>query len=127
MIIPVDYDWHLLVADATGLPAISRRLEELPATAAAMVIGQAEPGDRRSFDTAARVQVQWTADAEAMIEAVRAWSPAAGAGFVWCAGEAAAMGRLREILVQEKGLQIEAMRVAAYWKRGASSYHVNLE
>lgn len=127
MIIPADYDWHLLVTDATGLPAISRRLEELPATAAATVIVQAEPDDRRSFKTAARVQVQWTTDAEATIAAVRAWSPAAGAGFAWCAGEAAVMSRLREILVQEKGLQKEAMRVAAYWKRGASSYHLNLE
>eukprot|EP01034_Spumella_vulgaris_P031857 gene31857-39354_t len=30
LIIPVDYEWHLLVGDETGLPAIARRLEELP-------------------------------------------------------------------------------------------------
>ena len=30
-IVPMDYDWHLLVADNSGLPAIARRLEELPA------------------------------------------------------------------------------------------------
>ena len=30
-VIPTAYDWHLLIADETGLPAISRRLAELPA------------------------------------------------------------------------------------------------
>ena len=30
-IIPTTYDWHLLIADETGLPAIGRRLAELPA------------------------------------------------------------------------------------------------
>ncbi|RYE77122.1 MAG: siderophore-interacting protein, partial [Hyphomicrobiales bacterium] len=29
-IVPFDFDWHLLVADETGLPALARRLEELP-------------------------------------------------------------------------------------------------
>ena len=29
-IIPTDYAWHLLVGDETALPAIHRRLEELP-------------------------------------------------------------------------------------------------
>ena len=28
LIIPLDYDWHLLVGDETALPAITRRLEE---------------------------------------------------------------------------------------------------
>jgi NADPH-dependent ferric siderophore reductase len=30
-IIPTTYDWHLLIGDETGLPAIGRRLAELPA------------------------------------------------------------------------------------------------
>lgn len=32
-IIPMDYDWHLLVGDDTAIPAIARRLEELPSGA----------------------------------------------------------------------------------------------
>ena len=37
-LIPLDYDWHLLAGDETALPAIARRLEELPAGACAIVL-----------------------------------------------------------------------------------------
>jgi NADPH-dependent ferric siderophore reductase len=30
-IIPMEFDWHLFIGDETALPAIGRRLEELPA------------------------------------------------------------------------------------------------
>lgn len=29
-VVPLEYDWHLLVGDESALPAIARRLEELP-------------------------------------------------------------------------------------------------
>lgn len=127
MIIPVDYDWHLMVADSTGLPAISRRLEELPPQTKAFIFMQGQPGDRRDLDGAAEVQVQWVESEHALIELVAAWQLPEGEGFAWCAGEAAAMSKLRAILVAEKGMPKESMRVAAYWKRGASSYHLNLD
>jgi len=38
MIIPADYGWHLLAGDTTALPAIRRRMEELPAGVRAIVI-----------------------------------------------------------------------------------------
>lgn len=40
-VIPKDYDWHLLVGDETALPAVARRLEELPASTRAIVVLQA--------------------------------------------------------------------------------------
>ncbi len=49
----------------------------------------------------------------------------AGEGFAWCAAEAATAAGLREVLAA-KGLPKEAMRVAAYWKRGASGHHAEL-
>ena len=50
-----------------------------------------------------------------------------GEGYAWCAGEAHAMGALRRLLVEEKGHDRRAIRAAAYWKRGASAHHENLE
>lgn len=127
-IIPLDYDWHLLAGDETALPAITRRLEELPAGARAIAIVQvADAADRRTFDSAAQVHVQWVATADELIQAVRALELPAGEGYAWCAGEAGAMAALRRVLVQEKGHDPQALRAAAYWKRGAVAHHENLE
>lgn len=50
-----------------------------------------------------------------------------GDRFVWCAGEAATMIALRRIVVGEKRHDRHAIRAAAYWKRGATAHHENLE
>jgi NADPH-dependent ferric siderophore reductase len=128
MIIPADYDWHLLAGDETALPAISRRLEELPDDARVIVIGQVEdPADRRPFAERPSRSVQWVASDAEMIEAIRALQLPAGEGYAWCAGEAATMVALRRILVTDKGHDRHAIRAAAYWKRGAVAHHENLE
>lgn len=125
-IVPMDYDWHLLVGDDSALPAISRRLEELPAGARVMVIAVAEAGYQSRLDSAANVEVQWVDSADALAPAVRALSLPSGEGFAWGAGEASAMKALREVLVQEKQHPTTAMRVAAYWRQGASDFHEDL-
>jgi len=128
MIIPTDYDWHLLVGDDSALPAISRRLEELQAGSRAIVIAQAaDAAGRREFDSTAAVQVQWVEDGEAMVQALRQLALPAGEGYAWCAGEAAVMARLRDVLLAEKQHPKEAMKVAVYWKPGASDFHETLE
>ena len=126
MVVPGDYVWHLLVGDASALPAISRRLAELPATAQAMAIVQlADSRDQRALPTAAKLHLQWVADAPALVAALRNLALPAGEGFAWCAGEAATMAQLRDLLLA-KGQPKAAMRVSAYWKRGASDFHAEL-
>ncbi len=128
LVIPVDYDWHLLVGDETALPAVARRLEQLPAGARAIVILQvADAADRRALHSDADVALTWVADDAALLAAVRALALPAGEGYAWCAGEAAAMAALRRVLVEDKGHPRDAIRAAAYWKRGATAHHENLE
>ncbi len=128
MIVPVDYAWHLFAGDETALPAIARRLEELPAGARAIVFAQTgDAADRRVFDSVADVELRWFDGSEALIAAVRAVELPAGEGYAWCAGEAAAMATLRRVLVDEKGHDRHAIRAAAYWKRGAVAHHENLD
>ncbi|MES2582186.1 MAG: siderophore-interacting protein [Pseudomonadota bacterium] len=127
-IIPLDYDWHLLVGDDTAMPAIARRLEELPQGARAIVILQVpDVADRRRLDSTADVTLQWVANTPELVDAVRALALPPGEGYAWCAGEAAAMATLRNILVDEKGHDRHAIRAAAYWKHGAVAHHENLE
>lgn len=126
-IVPVDYDWHVLVGDESALPAIARRLEELPADARVTVIAQvADPADRRELRTAAALDLTWVADATACLAAVRTLALPAGEGYVWCAGEAAEVAALRRVFVEDKGHDRHAIRAAAYWKRGAVAHHENL-
>jgi NADPH-dependent ferric siderophore reductase len=127
-VIAPDHPWHLLVGDETALPAITRRLEELPAgTQAVVVLQVADPADRRELRSAARLQLHWVDGDDALLATVRALALPAGEGYAWCAGEASAMAALRRVLVDEKGHDRHAIRAAAYWKRGATAHHEHLE
>jgi NADPH-dependent ferric siderophore reductase len=128
MIVPLDYDWHLLVGDAAALPAIHRRVEELPAGARAFVIVQVEHAeDERHFDTAAQLDVRWVRTPAELAKAVRELELPAGEGFAWGGTEAASAREIRAILADEKGLPNASLRISAYWKQGASDFHERLE
>lgn len=125
-VVPLALDWHLLVGDTTALPAISRRLEELPAGARAVVVAMADAADRRPLPTQADAEIIWVDHADALVAALQAWTPPAGQGVAWGGGEAQAMARVRKIL-DEKGVPRELTRVSAYWKRGVADHHETLE
>lgn len=128
MIVPTDYHLHLLVGDASALPAIHRRLEELPEGSRAIVIAlMPDAADRREVPSRAQVDLHWVAGDEELLAAVRSLTLPPGEGFSWCAGEAGLMARLRAVLVEEKGQTKETMKVAAYWKPGAADFHETLE
>ncbi|EJM95610.1 siderophore-interacting protein [Herbaspirillum sp. YR522] len=128
MIVPDDYDWYVLAGDLSALPAITRRLKEIPAgTRVTAVIEIAHLGDMRQFDTRAELDVKWVANGDELLAAVRALDLSSGEGYVWGGGEAATMTRLRTVLLDEKQHPKGAMRVSAYWKPGASDFHEKLD
>jgi NADPH-dependent ferric siderophore reductase len=126
MILPPDLDWQLLVGDATALPAIARRLDELPRGSRALVRVHAARADRRAFASAADVDLRWFDSAGDLVADVRALALPDGRGFAWGGGEAALMARVRTVL-SDKGVPREATRVSAYWKRGVAEHHEHLE
>lgn len=126
MIIPMDVDWHLLAGDLTALPAIARRLEELPDDAQVRVVIQADRADWRDLPTRAGADVRWVETEDALIDAVAGRPLPDGVGFAWGGGEAATMARLRQALA-DKGLPRQLTRVSAYWKRGVADHHERLE
>lgn len=127
MVIPMDYDWHLFVGDATALPAIHRRLEELPSGTRAMVsVLLTDPADQRELSSAADLELEWVDSNEALLESLRKRELPAGEGFAWSAGEASVMTQVRDILIDQKGHPKQAMRVAAYWRKGAEGVHEEL-
>lgn len=131
MVVDAGLDWHWLVGDATALPAVARRLAELAELAGdarVTVLLAAPAADRRALpgqDRLTGLDLRWVDGEKALVDALRALPLPAGVGFAWCAAEAITAASLRAALA-DKGLPKEAMRVAAYWKRGASSYHAEL-
>jgi NADPH-dependent ferric siderophore reductase len=59
-IIPTEFDWHLLIGDETALPAIGRRLEELPRDTRALVVAEVDgPEEEQKLSSAAPFEVIW--------------------------------------------------------------------
>jgi NADPH-dependent ferric siderophore reductase len=127
MIIPTDYEWQLLAGDDTALPAIRRRLEELPAGVDVHVLVTGQAAAALEFTSAATVRVQIVDSAAQLVDTLRALTLPAGDGFVWFAGEAAVAKQVRDIVFVEKAFPRDAARISAYWKQGALGHHENLE
>jgi len=120
-VIPMDFAWHLLAGDASALPAIARRLEELPAGACAIaIVAMPNPDDRRALRSAADLTLQWVDSDRDLVAAVRALALPPGEGFAWCGAEAATAATVRAVLVEEKGHDRHAVTASAYWRAGTA-------
>ncbi|MFJ5383686.1 siderophore-interacting protein [Cupriavidus sp. CER94] len=139
-VIPRDFDWHLLIGDDTALPAIGRCIEELGPARVIVVAEVADESARIPLATGPHAEVHWIHRDEHRGEADEAapegslltptlrWlSLPAGEGYVWAAGEAAAMRDVRQYLVNERGIHKTRIRASAYWKRGNAAVHETLD
>jgi NADPH-dependent ferric siderophore reductase len=130
-------DWYLLVGDESGLPAIARRVEELPAgTPAVAVIEVASTQEEQPIQAVANLMLIWVHRDEAepgrddlLVETMRALDLPEGDVFAWAAGEAGEMRLVRRHLLNELQIAPERMRVTGYWKRAISDWdhHLPLE
>ena len=124
MVVPKAFTWHWLLGDASALPAIERRLAELPETAQATVRIQLDnAADRRALKTSANLDLQWV---DSLNTAAQALVLPAGDGFIWAAGEHSDMAELRRSVLAKPGVNAKRMRIAAYWKRGEVAHHAEL-
>jgi NADPH-dependent ferric siderophore reductase len=126
MILPLVMDWHLLIGDASALPAVTGRLEELPADARVVAVLLVDAADRRTFATRADARIHWVNSDDALLQVLKELPLQAGAGMAWGGGEAALMARVRQVLV-ETGMPRQAAKVSAYWKRGVADHHERLD
>lgn len=122
MVIPKDYAWHWLLGDDSALPAIERRLAELPQGVHVTVRLKVAQADRRPLASAAHMDLQWVDD---LTEASAALQLPEADGYIWAAGEHNEMAALRGVM-KDKGASPKRMRIAAYWKRGDAAHHEEL-
>ncbi|OHX10378.1 NADPH-dependent ferric siderophore reductase [Chromobacterium sphagni] len=124
-VVPTGFDWHWLIGDETALPAIARRLEELPADSVgtALILVDDETA-RLPLSRPAGVEIVWRHrdQQQNLLQAVAQMALPAGAGYVWAAGESGEMRALHKHL-QQLGIDKDRMRVAGYWKSGDVGAH----
>jgi NADPH-dependent ferric siderophore reductase len=134
-IIPTELDSHLLVGDETALPAIGRRLEELPDTTRALVVAEIDnESEQQAFESRARLDVIWVyrrgaaaGSADALLKALLALTVPPTGCFAWIAVESKVARRLRQFLVEERGVEKPWVKAAGYWQRGAVGAHERID
>lgn len=134
-IIPTTYDWHLLIGDETALPAISRRLAELPAGTRAVVVVEVDgPDDAIALPTAANATVTWAhrnsaaaGDSDVLAKTLAKLKLPAGDYYGWVACKSLIAKALRRQLIADCGANPKWLRAAGYWRRGTAAVHDVIE
>ena len=132
-VIPHGFDWHMLIGDDTALPAMARRIEELGPDARVIVVAEVSDASARiPLATGRHAEVHWVhrdgqPEGSQLAPTLRRITLPQGEGYVWAAGEAAAMREVRQYLVSERGIDKSRIRASAYWKRGNAAVHETLD
>ncbi|GGL29918.1 siderophore-interacting protein [Pseudomonas brenneri] len=123
MIVPDIFDSYLLVGDETALPAIARRLEELPAGCKVLaVIEIADEHEQQALDSAADVEVIWVVRGrDDLLGAVRELQVPQGSLYAWVATETKLSRQVRRVLLDEHTLNDEFVKAVGYWRAEGSS------
>lgn len=126
--VPEAFDWYFLAGDETALPAIGRRIEELPAGKPVLAIIEVpEKADEQVFAPRPGLAIHWIhrnglePGAENLILELlgnTAFPP--GEGFAFVAGEAQMAKTVRAHLVA-RGFSNDYIRASGYWLRGEAS------
>lgn len=122
---------HVFIGDETALPAIGRRLENLPADARALVVLEVDTGSAWPTPATAaalefiRVKRRAGTDAPAqgLIERLRTLVFPDARSFVWVALESQSARAVRRYLREERGIGKDWIKAAAYWKHGTPGAH----
>ena len=128
--LPADATEHLLIGDDSALPAFETILARLPAGAHARVLVEVvDAAEARALHSAATLDVQWavrgpdnTTAGHALATALRQAGPPAAGAAIYLACEAAAMRRLRQLLVDELAVVRSQIVGRGYWKLGTVNH-----
>ncbi|MEV5683341.1 siderophore-interacting protein [Streptomyces sp. NPDC052164] len=131
LIVPHAYDHYLLAGDITALPAIARRLEELPRGAKGWAFVEvADAAEEIELSAPEGVRVHWlhrgglpAGTGDALAGAVMSVTvPEGERVYVWAAGEAGQIKPLRRWVRDELCLDRADSDITGYWKRGVADF-----
>jgi len=119
-----DYDNYVLIGDETALPAIARRLEELPARAHTEVLIEVpQASDCQNLSTKTQMSLRWLyrngaeAASSTLLEKALSHLPELqGDTFYWIACESMRARNMRLFLQEQKQVNKEWIHATGYWK-----------
>ena len=118
---PDDTSWQLMVADAAGLPALARIVEEMPWSVPTRVfIEVTEPSHEQALVFGSHVTVTWLHGGNGhasskLEEAVRRVPLPDGPGYVWAAAEQKVVRAIRKYVRQELKMPVLRYELVGYW------------
>ncbi|KRA44795.1 siderophore-interacting protein [Devosia sp. Root635] len=131
IVVPSAYDWYLLAGDETALPALGRRIEELPAGSKIIaVIEVADAAEEQRFTSAADVSLHYVhrngaaaGRTSLVLDAIKGLSFPEGAAYAYIAGEVGMSQAVRAHLQDERGFDPQYIKAAGYWRLGVADAH----
>jgi NADPH-dependent ferric siderophore reductase len=117
-------DWHLIVADFTGLPAAVATIEKLPKIAQGYAVIQVpDKQDIQSVSTPAELEIEWIVNPtprEPMIyQRVAAYKWKNGEPAIFIATEVNQMKQLKALVKNRPGYNNKNVYASGYWKAEA--------
>ena len=122
MIVPDMFDSYLLIGDETALPAIGRRLEELPAGRKVVAVIEIDnPAERQALHSAAEVEVIWVVRGrDDLLETVRNLKLPGGTLYSFVATETKLSRQLRRVLLDTHKVDEAFLKAVGYWRAEGS-------
>ncbi len=135
VVVPMTFAWWLLVADETGLPALGRRLEEMPGgVRVTSLVAVAGPGEEQAFRTEADHRALWVHrpldradDPGPLLAVLETLDLPSGDGFVWTAAEARVARAVRDHICGTRGHPSAWTRMSGYWVKGQADAQEKFE
>jgi NADPH-dependent ferric siderophore reductase len=118
-------DHHLLVGDASALPAVAASLERLGAAASGVAFLEVhDRAEEVALHVPDGIALRWVHAGDAapgarLVEAVRAWPWPAGRVHGFVHGEAGSVRELRRYLREVRGMAKADLSISGYWRLGA--------
>ncbi|KAF2407862.1 siderophore-interacting protein [Pseudomonas antarctica] len=124
MIVPDIFDSYLLIGDETAIPAIARRLEELPAGRKVLaVIEIANVSEQQQLKSAADVDVIWVVRGQDDLpDTVRNLTLPSGSLYSFVATETQLSRQVRRVLLDTHKVNEEFLKAVGYWRAQGSEH-----
>ena len=125
-------DWHLMIGDESALPAIGAACERIPVGVPVLALLEvADATERQPLAGPGRLDVTWFyrdgGRPGQVLDALRGRPLPPGRVHAFVHGEAEMVRDVRRHLVQERGVDREALSVSGYWRRGRADEEWRVE